>query len=94
MAMEMVMVVKSIATETAAEGNLKRMERNPNGIWRIGSDAPVNSCAVGAWWSLMERTAQLQACDVAQLARTIRKIAKMVEPQTALQEAQWRVMKM
>jgi hypothetical protein len=41
----------------------------------------------------MERAAQQQAREIAQLHRTIAKMANMLDAQTALQEAQWRGMK-
>jgi hypothetical protein len=41
----------------------------------------------------MECAAQQQARELAELHRTIAKMANMLETQTALQEMQWRLMK-
>jgi len=41
----------------------------------------------------MERAAHQQAHELTQLHQIIAKMATMLETQTALQEAQWRVMK-
>jgi hypothetical protein len=92
MAMEVATAVTSIAAGTAGEAALEPMERNENGK-RRWSEVPATAWALGDWRSRMERAAQQQACELAQLHRTIAKMANMLETHTALQEAQWRGMK-
>ena len=92
MAMEVATAVTSIAAGTAGEAALEPMERNENGK-RRRSEVPATAWALGDWRSRMERAAQPQAHQPAQLQRTISKMANMLETHTALQEAQWRGMK-
>ena len=92
MEMEMTTAVSSIAAGTAGEATLEPMERNENGKWRM-SAVPATAWVFGDWRSHMERAAQQQARELAQLHRTIAKMANMQETHTALQEAQWRGMK-
>jgi hypothetical protein len=80
-AMEVAMAVTSIAA-------LEPTERNENGK-RRRSEVPATAWALGDWRSRMERTAQQQARELAQLHRTVAKMANMLETHTALQEAQW-----
>jgi len=82
--------VTPIAAETAGATIFEPMERNENGKRRRRSEAPATA---GDWRSRMERATQQQAREVAQLHRTIAKMANMLDAQTALQEAQWRGMK-
>jgi len=93
MAMEMATAVTSIATETVGKDTPGPMERHENGKWRWRSEVPATTWALGDWRSRVKRAAQQQACKLAQLHRTIAKMAKMLETHTALQEAQWRGMK-
>ena len=92
-AMEMATTVTPIATETTGATIFEPMERNENGKRRRRSEAQATSLAPGDWRSRMERAAQQQAREIAQLHRTIAKMANMLDAQTALQEAQWRGMK-
>jgi len=92
MAMEMAMPVTSIAAGTAGEATFEAMERNENGKWKR-SEVPATAWALRDWRSRMERAAQQQARELAQLHRIIAKMANMLETHTALQEAQWRGMK-
>jgi len=84
--------VTSLAVGTAGEAALEPMERNEDGK-RRRSEVPANAWALGDWRSRMERAAQQQARELAQLHRTIATMANMLETHTALQEAQWRGMK-
>jgi hypothetical protein len=88
MGMEMVTAVKSIAAGTAGEATHEPMERNENGKqgW---SEVRATAWALSDWRSRMERAAQQQARELAQLHRTIAKMANMLETHTALQEALW-----
>jgi len=92
MAKEVATAVTSIATGTAGEAALEPMERNENGK-RRRSEVPATAWALGDWRSRMVRAAQQQARELAQLHRTITKMANMLETHTALQEAQWRGIK-
>jgi outer membrane biosynthesis protein TonB len=92
MAMEMATAVTSIAAGTAGEAALEPMERKENGK-RSRSEVPATAWPIGDLRSCMERVAQPQARELAQLHRTITKMANMLEMHTALQEAQWRGMK-
>jgi hypothetical protein len=87
--MDMAMEVATAVTSIAA---LEPMERNQNGK-RRRSEVPATAWALGDWTSRMERAAQQEAREIAQLHRTIAKMANMLETHTALQEAQWRGMK-
>jgi len=89
MAIEMAMAVTSIAAETAGEDTPEPMERNEIRKPRMRSDVPGTAWVLGDWRSRMERVAQQQARELAQLHRTIAKMANMLEGQTALQGAQW-----
>jgi len=93
MVMEMATAVASIAVETAGEDTLEPLERNENRKRRRRSEVPATAWALGDWRSRMERAAQQRARELAQLHRTITKMAHMLETQTALQETQWRGMK-
>jgi len=93
MGMEMATAVTSIAAETAGKDTLEPLERNQNGKRRRRNEVPATAWALGDWRSRMERAAQQQASELAQLHRTIAKMANMVERHTALQEGQWRGMK-
>jgi len=92
MAMEVATAVTSIAAGTTCEAAPEPMERNENGK-RKRREVPATAWALGDWRSRMERAAQQQARELAQLHRTIAKMANMLETHTALQEAQWRGMK-
>jgi len=92
-AMEMATAVTPIAAETAGEDALEPTERNENGKRRRRSEVPEAAWALGDWRTCMERAAQQQARKLAQLHRTVAKMANMLETNTALQEAQWRGMK-
>ena len=89
-AMEIAMMGTPITAETAGATTFEPMERNENGKWRRSSEAQATA---GDWRSRMEREAQQQARKIAQLHRTIAKMANMLAAQTALQEAQWQGMK-
>jgi hypothetical protein len=91
--MEMATAVTPISAETAGEDTLEVMERNVNGKRRRRSEVPAAAWALGDWRSRMERAAQQQACELAQLHRTVAKMANMLETHTALQDAQWLGMK-
>jgi len=93
MAMEVATAVTSSAAGTAGETTLESMERNENGK-RRRRDVLATALALGDWRSRMECAAPQQARELAQLHRTIAKMANMLETHTALQEAQWRVMKL
>ena len=92
-AMEMATMLTPIAAETTGATIFEPMERNENGKRRRRSKAPATALAPGDWRSPMERAPQQQAREIAQLHRTIAKMANMLETQTALQEVQWRGMK-
>jgi hypothetical protein len=92
MAMEVATAVTSIAAGTAGEAALEPTERDENGK-RRRSEVPAIAWVLGNWRSRMERAAQQQARELAQLHRTRAKMAIMLETHTALQEAQWRGMK-
>ena len=94
MAMEMATAVTPIAAETAGEDTLEPMERNENGKRRRRSEVLAATWALGDWRSQMERAAQQQASELAQLHRTVAKMGNMLETHTALQVAQWRGMKL
>ena len=89
MAMEIATAVTSIAVETAGEDILELMQRNVNRKRRRSSDVPAAARALGDRRSRMERAAQQQASELAQLHRTVAKMANMLETHTAPQEAQW-----
>jgi len=93
MAMEMATVVTSISADNTGEDTPEPMERNENGKRRRRSEVMATATALRDWRSHMERVAQHQGRELAQLHRTIAKMANMLEAQTALQEAQWRGMK-
>jgi hypothetical protein len=95
MAMEiaMVTVVTSIGTVTAGEDTLEPMERHEKRKRRMRSEAPAAAWALGDWRRRMEHAAQQQAHELAQLHRTIAKMAIILETHSALQEAQWQGMK-
>jgi len=86
MVMEMATAVTAIAAETVGEVTLEPMERNENGKRRRRSEVPATAWALRDWRSRMERAAQQQARELAQLHRTIAKMANMLE-------TQWRGMK-
>jgi len=92
------MAVTPTAADTASTATLEPMERNENGKRRRRSEngkrrrrseAVASAVGPGDWRSRMERTAQQQARELAQLHRTIAKMANMLETQTAMQKAQW-----
>jgi len=93
MAMEMATVVTSITAGTAGEDTLEPLERNANGKRRRRYEVPATAWALGDWRSRMERAAQQQARELAQLHQTIAKMANMLEMHTALQEVLCRGMK-
>jgi len=86
MAMQMAMAVTSIAVVTAGEDTLEPIERNENGKRTRRSEVPVTAWALGDRRRRMEHAAQQQARELAQLHRTITKMANMLE-------TQWRGMK-
>jgi hypothetical protein len=92
-AMEMATTVTPIAAETTGATIFEPMERNENGKRRRRSEASATALAPCDWRTRMERAAQQQSREVAQLHPTIAKMANMLDAQTALQEPQWRVMK-
>jgi len=94
MAIEMAMAVTSIAAETSGEDTLEPMDRNENGKRRWRSQVPATAWALGDWRSWMERVAQHQARELTQLHQTVAEMANMQVTHTALQEAQWREMKL
>jgi len=93
MAMAVATAVAAIAAGTPCERTIEPMERNENAKRRRGSDVPATAWALGDWRSRMERAAQQQARELAQLHRTIAQMENMLETQTPLQETQWRGMK-
>jgi hypothetical protein len=93
MVMEMATVVTSIADETAGEDTLEPMEKNENGKRRRRNEILAATWGLGDWRGLMERAAQQPARELAQLHRTVAKMASMLQAHTALQEAQSRGMK-
>ena len=92
MAMRMATAVTPIAAETAGASTVEPRERNKKGTRRTRSDAPATAFAPEDWRSCIEPAAQPQARELAQLHRTIAKLAHMLETQNALKEAQWRGM--
>jgi hypothetical protein len=78
MAMEMATAVTSIATETVGEDRLDLMERNENGQRRSRSEVPAAPWNLGDWRSRMERAAQLEARELAQLHQSVAKMANML----------------
>ena len=66
MAMEMATSVISIAMGTAAKATLETMERNENRK-RRWSEVLATTWTLGDWRSCMERAAQPQAHELAQL---------------------------
>jgi hypothetical protein len=93
MAMEMATAGIAIVAETADEATLEPMERNENAKRRWRNEVTGTAWARGDWGSCMEHAAQQQACELAQLHRTIPKMENMLEMQTAPQETLWRWMK-
>jgi hypothetical protein len=81
MATEKATAGTAIASETAGEDKLEPMERNEHGMQRRRSEVWANAWALGDWRSRMERPAQQQARELAQLHRTIAKMANMLETQ-------------
>jgi CelD/BcsL family acetyltransferase involved in cellulose biosynthesis len=67
MAMEMATVVTSIALQTAGEDTLESMERNKNGKRRRRNEVPGSGRAHGECKSCMDRAAQEQTRELAQL---------------------------
>jgi len=94
MAMEMATAVTSIAVETARQVTLEPMERDENGKRPRRSQVPATAWALVDWRSRMDRAAQQQARELAQLHRTIAKMVNLLVTHTALQEKQWGRMKM
>jgi len=92
MAMAMATAVTSIAAGTADEATLEPMGRNEN-VKRRRSELLATAWALGDWRSFMECAVQHLARELAQLHRTIAKMANMLETHNELQEAQWRSMK-
>jgi len=93
MAIEMVTPVTPIAAETVGEATPEPMERHENRERRGRSEVPAIAWALGDWKSHMQHVGQQQACELAQLYRTIAKMADMLEMHSVLQETQWRGMK-
>jgi len=93
MAMEMATAVTSIPALTAGEDNLEPMGINENGKQRRMSEAPETAMALGDRRSHMDSAALQQTRKLAQLHRTIAKLANMLEMQSALREALWQRMK-
>jgi len=89
LAMDILTAVTPIDVETAGEDTLEPMDRKRNGMRRRRSEVPVAAWARGNWRSRMEGAAQQEACVLAQLHRTVAKLANMLETHTALQDAQW-----
>jgi hypothetical protein len=94
MAIEMAMAVNPIAVVTVGAATLEPMERNKNGKRRRWSKAPATIIVTGGWSSRMELKAQQRAPELAQLPRTISKMANKLEVQTEMQETQWLRLKM
>jgi len=93
MAMEMAPAVTSVATETAGKETPEPTKRNNNGKRRRMSEVQATAWSLWDWRSRMERAAQQQARKLAQLHRTIAKMANMLAKHTALEEAHCRGMK-
>jgi hypothetical protein len=93
MVMQMATAVTSIAAETAGEETLEPKERKVKGKRRRRSEVPAAVWPLREWTSRMERAAQQQARELAQLHRTVAKMPIMLETHTEPQEAQWRGMK-
>jgi hypothetical protein len=74
MAKEVATAVVAIAAETVREDTLESMERNEIGQRRRRSEFPATAWALGNWRSRMERVAEQQACELAELHRTIAKM--------------------
>jgi hypothetical protein len=94
MAMKLAMAVTSIAAGTADKDTVGPMERNENGMRSRTNEVPATTWALRDLRRHMERAAQQQARKLAQLHRTIAKIANTQETYTILQEAQWHGMKL
>jgi hypothetical protein len=92
MTKEMAMAVTSIATWTAGEDPLEPIKRNKNWQQTWCSEIPAAAWALWDWKSRKHRVLQHQARKLAQLHRTIGKIANMLGTHTALQPAQLRRM--
>ena len=90
-ATETAMTMTPIVANTASTATLEPTERNENGK-RRRSETPAAAMSPGDWRSRMDRTVQQQACELAQLHRTVTMMATMLGTQTALQETQWRSM--
>ena len=93
MVMEMATAVTFIAAKTAGKVTLEPMERNENGNRRTRSQVLVTAWAAEDWKSSMERVAQQEAHELAQLHQKIAKIGNKLETLNAQQEVQWRGMK-
>jgi hypothetical protein len=78
MVMAMVTAVTPISADTASTATLEPMERNENGK-QMRSEAPAADLGPGDWRSRIDRTAQQQAQVLAQLHRTIAKMASILE---------------
>jgi hypothetical protein len=94
LAMDMATAVTFMTAETADEDTQKPMERNKNGNQRRRSKVPATAWAVGDRRSRMECAAPPQARELAELHRTIPKMAIMLETHSELQEVQWQRMKL
>jgi hypothetical protein len=93
MVMEMTTAVTSIAAKTAGALTLEPMQRYENGNRRMRSQVVVTAWAAKDCRCRMERVAQQEGCELAQLHRNIAKIGNMLETHTAQQEVQWRGIK-
>jgi hypothetical protein len=88
-AIEMGTAVTSFRPGTVGEDTLDPRERNQNGKQRKRSEVLAAALALGHWKSGSEHAAQQQTPEVAQLHRTIAKMANMLQTHPALDEAQW-----
>jgi len=90
--MEMWTVVTTIASGTMGEDTPKLMQRIKHARRRM-SKVPATVRALADWGINMERAAQQQSRKQTQVHRTIAMIGNTLETQSALQEAQWRAIK-
>ena len=84
MAMEIATALSSIAAETAGEDTLQPREKNANRKGKRRSDVLATAWALCDWMSGMERAAQQQARKLAQLHRSITRMANKLVTNIAL----------
>jgi len=91
-ALEMGTAMSSIPVETAGADPLEPMERNDNRNWTRRCVVPATKWAHEDQRSHMERPAQQQARELAQLHRTVAIMVNKLKKPTTLQVTQWQGM--